>query len=184
MGFGPLISGLDSNLNKKIEKTGGTKKYKGKTNDYINKHQNNNGPVTLKPIVNSNDNNNNKNIPNNSRYNNNDLNNNKHKGKKSTKPSFATNLSKGNLNMNSSRSNFRKTDEEFRKTKEKLNFKEAKKIEKNLNKNVEKLPKKNIKNSIINDEDYIANFNFGEVDDDQLLQQVIEQSLKDQVNKK
>ena len=53
----------------------------------------------------------------------------------------------------------------------------------NLNKDV-----KNSKNSyqqkgIISDEDYIANFNFGEVDDDQLLQQVIEQSLKDQ-NKK
>jgi len=171
----------DNKNNIKIEKTGGTKKYKGKTNDYINKHQNNNGPVTLKPIDNNNDNN--RNIPNNSRYNNNDLNKNKHKGKKSTKPSFATNLSKGNLNMNSSRSSFRKTDEEFRKTKEKLNFKEAKKIEKNLNKKVEQLPKKNIKNSVINDEDYIANFNFGEVDDDQLLQQVIEQSLKDKVNK-
>ena len=45
----------DNKNNIKIEKTGGTKKDKGKTNDYIN-----NVPVTLKPIVNSNDNNNSK----------------------------------------------------------------------------------------------------------------------------
>ena len=50
----------DNKNNIKIEKTGGTKKDKGKTNDYINKRQNNNVPVTLKPIVNSNDNNNSK----------------------------------------------------------------------------------------------------------------------------
>ena len=51
-----------------------------------------------------------------------------------------------------------------------------------LNKKVEKIQHKNNK-GIINDEDFIANFNFGEVDDDQLMQQVIEQSLKEQKKK-
>ena len=37
---------------------------------------------------------------------------------------------------------------------------------------------------LITDDDYMANFNFGEVDDEQLLQQVIEQSLKDGKKKK
>ena len=36
-------------------------------------------------------------------------------------------------------------------------------------------------NKVINDEDYLVNFNFGDVvDDDQLIQEAIEQSLKDQ----
>ena len=155
-------------------------------NNYMNKHNNNNkGPISLKPMGN---NNNKKKDPNSSRYNelnNNNNNNNKKIGKINTKPSFATNLSKGNLNLKSSRDSKKKSDEEFRKTRDKLNFKEAKKIEQlNLNKEIQNLSKNNIKKSIIDDDDYIANFNFGEVDDDQLLQQVIEQSLKDQNHKK
>ena len=156
-------------------------------NNYMNKHNNNNkGPISLKPM--GNNNNNKKKDPNSSRYNelnNNNNNNNKNIGKINAKPSFATNLSKGNLNLNSSRDSKKKSDEEFRRTRDKLNFKEAKKIEQmNLNKEVQNLSKNNIKKSIIDDDDYIANFNFGEVDDDQLLQQVIEQSLKEQNHKK
>ena len=38
---------------------------------------------------------------------------------------------------------------------------------------------------MITDGDYIANLNFGDVgDDEQLMQEIIEQSLKDQKNKK
>ena len=151
----------------------------------MNNHHNNKGPISLKPMGN---NNNKKKDPNSSRYNelnNNSNNNNKNIGKINAKPSFATNLSKGNLNLKSSRDGKKKSDEEFRRTRDKLNFKEAKKIEQlNLNKEVQNLSKNNIKKSIINDDDYIANFNFGEVDDDQLIQQVIEQSLKDQNHKK
>ena len=45
-------------------------------------------------------------------------------------------------------------------------------------------PKLNENKGLINDDDYVANFNFGDVDgdgdmDDQLIQQAIEQSLKD-----
>ena len=82
----------------------------------------------------------------------------------------------------------KETDEEFRKTRDKLMFKEAKKINNiNLNSNVKKKENNEIKienKKIINDDDYMANFNFGEVDDEQLIQQVIEQSLKDQKKKK
>ena len=171
-------AGAINNFNNNINNNNKTK-----TNNYMNKHSNNKGPITVKPVGNNISNNNKKKELNSSRYNLNN-NNNKNIGKINAKPSFATNLSKGNLNLKSSRDGNKKSDEEFRKTREKLNFPEAKKIEKlNLNKDV-----KNSKNSyqqkgIINDEDYIANFNFGEVDDDQLLQQVIEQSLKAQ-NKK
>ena len=45
------------------------------------------------------------------------------------------------------------------------------------------MPLPNINKRIINDEDFIANFNFGEVDDEQLMQHVIEQSIKDQMKK-
>ena len=40
-----------------------------------------------------------------------------------------------------------------------------------------------MKKKLMGDDDYFANFNFGEVDDDQLIQQVIEQSIKGQKKK-
>ena len=45
---------------------------------------------------------------------------------------------------------------------------------------------KAINKGVISDEDYIANYNFGEVYDDQDIQQAIEQSIKEQskINKK
>ena len=155
--------------------------YKRDNNYYFNKQNSNQGPISIKPTSN---NNNNQKDQKNSRYNNN-TNKNNNIGKINSKPSFATNLSKGNLNAKSSRDGFKKSDEEFRKTKEKLNFKEGKEIQNvKLNK-TEVIPINSVKKKgIINDEDFIANFNFGEVDDDQLLQQVIEQSLKDQNKKK
>ena len=145
---------------------------KNKYNNYMNKQNTHKEPVSLKPI-NNNPNTNNKN---NTRYNN---------IKKSTnKPSFASNLSKGNLNTNSKHIKDKKSDEEFRKSREKFHFQNAKNLEKgNLNKEIKNNQNTLQQKGIINDEDYIANFNFGEVDDDQLMQQVIEQSLQEQAKK-
>ena len=92
----------------------------------------------------------------------------------------------------------KESDEEFRRTRDKLTFKEAKNIaNKNMNSNIKSKnininsnnikQKENNKNSdrMITDGDYIANFNFGDVgDDEQLMQEIIEQSLKDQKKKK
>lgn len=105
--------------------------------------------------------------------------------KNSFKPVFATNLSKGNLNKNIKTSKDQKTsDEEFRKSRDKFTFQNAKNLEKSqLNKQVNNLPNQNVNKRLITDEDFMANFNFGEVDDDQLMQQVIEQSLKEQMKK-
>ena len=119
---------------------------------------------------------NNKKFPNNSKYNHND----KKKSNNNSKPSFTTNLSKGNLNKNSKINKDKKNDEEFRKSREKFHFKDSINLKKgNLNKEVKNVQKP-INKGIINDEDYIANFNFGEVDDDQIMQQIIEQSIIDQ----
>ena len=170
-----------NNKKSKIGKSIGTTKTnnnndKNKYNNYMNKQNINKGPVTIKPVI---INDNNKNDSNNSI---NNLNNNKKSGIKASKPSFASSLSKGNLN-NSKKIKDKKSDEEFRKSREKFQFKNAKNLEGSLNKEVKNLPNLN-KKGIINDDDYMANFNFGEVDDEQLMQQVIEQSLKDRVNKK
>ena len=77
-------------------------------------------------------------------------------------------------------------EEEFRKTREKLTFKEAKNItNKNMNSNIK--INNNIKETkkIIDDEDYLANFNFGDViEEEQLMQEIIEKSLKEQKNKR
>ena len=100
----------------------------------------------------------------------------------------------------------KESDEEFRRTRDKLTFKEAKNIaNKNMNSNIKSknininINSNNIKNDntkqkdnntknnnrMITDGDYIANFNFGDVgDDEQLMQEIIEQSLKDQKMKK
>ena len=157
-------------------KTGKTslnnKNNNNKMNNYMNKQNNEKGPVTLIPTSNNN------NITS-SRYPNK-----KTSAKKTNKPAFATSLSKTSLNSNvkSSRDKTDKTsDEEFRKSREKFTFQNAKELQKiHLNKEVKKNPYNN--KGIINDEDYVENFNFGDVDD-QLMQQVIEQSLKDQTKK-
>ena len=150
---------------------------KNKYSNYKNKQIINKGPVIVRPIINSDTN---KNESNN--IINNNINNNKKSTIKTSKPNFATSLSKGNLN-NSKKINDKKSDEEFRKSREKFHFQNAKNLEGSLNKEVKNLTTLN-KKGIINDDDYMANFNFGEVDDEQLLQQVIEQSIKDRINKK
>ena len=155
-----------------------TKNDKTKYDNYINKQNINKEAVPLKQInnnnINININKDNKTNLNNTRYNN---------RKNSNKPSFATNLSKGNLNTNSKKIQDKKSDEEFRKSREKFHFQNAKNLEKgHLNKEVNNININN-KKGIINDEDYLANFNFGDVDDEQLLQQVIEQSIIEQGKK-
>lgn len=138
--------------------------------NYMNRQNDNKGAIPLMPI---------KNNPNTSRYGNFNKNTNTNT-KKSSKPAFATNMSKTSLN--SRKSTDKKSEEEFRKTREKFTFQNAKDIEKgHLNQNAIKM---NNSKGFINSEDYIGNFNFGEIDDEQqLLQQVIEQSLKDNKNK-
>ena len=170
-------------------KTNIINKEKDKKNDFMNRQNNSNKQaVVIKPTSNKINNSNNSSM-NNSRYNFRD--NNK---KLSSKPNF--NISKGNMKKPKEK----ESDEEFRKTRDKLTFKEAKNItNKNMNNNIKnnnnymnnnnKLKKDNIKkkndNKIINDEDYLVNFNFGDVgEDEQLMQQIIEQSLKDQKRKK
>ena len=181
-----IINNINSTNNKKSKtgksigntKTNKNKNDKNKYSNYMNKQNVSKGPVTLKPIIN---NDNNKNDSNNS-INNNNINTNKKSGIKTSKPSFASSLSKGNLNS-SKKIKDKKSDEEFRKSREKFHFQNAKNLEGSLNKEVKNLASFN-KKGIISDEDYIANFNFGEVDEEQLMQQVIEQSLKDRSNKK
>ncbi len=95
---------------------------------------------------------------------------------------MASNKSKGTINSKASKT--KKYKEEFRKAKDKLNSHEVKDIKKKEIKNEIKSPQNlNNQKGIITDEDYIANFNFVDVDDDQLMQQVIEQSLRDQAKK-
>ena len=97
------------------------------------------------------------------------------KKKLSSKPDF--NITKGSMKVSKEKEN----DEEFRKTRDKLTFKEAKNIKKNnMNSNI-KINNNKKENKIINDEDFVAGFYFGEVnDDEQLMQAVIEQSYKEQ----
>ena len=175
--------------NDKISKTNriqinnNNSRYNRNNNDYIYKQNLDKQPIQIKPINNDNKiiskNNNNSNIRINNRSNINNI------GKNVSKPSFATNLSKGNLNSNVGKDN-KKSEEEFRKSREKFTFKEAKNIGKiqNNNKETQKKVVNNNNKRLITDDDYMANFNFGEVDDEQLLQQVIEQSLKDGKKKK
>ena len=151
---------------------------KKKKNDYLNKQNNaNKQAILIKPIEKEKEDNKNKiNINNtNSRYTNRD-----NKKKLSSKPNF--NITKGSMKVSKEKEN----EEEFRKTRDKLTFKEAKNIaNKNMNSNTK--INNNIKETkkIIDDEDYIANFNFGDVnEDEQLMQEIIEQSLKDQKSKK
>lgn len=155
-----------SNLNQK-KSNKDNKNY----NNYMNKQNNEKGAIPLKP-------NKNNSISDNPRYNNI-----KSSGKNTSKPAFAHNLSKGSLNNNLKTSKNKNSDEEFRKSREKFTFQNAKNLEKvHLNDEIKKIQKLNNHKGIINDEDYIANFNFGEVDD-QLMQQAIEQSLKEQIKK-
>ena len=173
-------------------------KDKDRKNDYLNKQNNLNKPaVVIKPAAKdttiklNNYSNANKNTNmSNSRYN--FRGNNK---KLSSKP--ALNISKGSMKIQKEK----ESEEEFRRTRDKLTFKEAKNLSnKNMNSNIKNkninstnIKKDNIKkndnntkksNKIINDEDFIANFNFGDVgDDEQLMQEIIEQSLKDQKKK-
>ena len=169
-------------------KTNIINKEKDKKNDFMNRQNNSNKQaVVIKPTSNKINNSNNSSM-NNSRYNFRD--NNK---KLSSKPNF--NISKGNMKIPKEK----QSDEEFRRTRDKLTFKEAKNItNKNMNNNNKsnnnymnnnnKLNKNNMKkndNKIINDEDYLVNYNFGDVgEDEQIMQQIIEQSLKDQKRKK
>ena len=140
-----------------------------KYNNYINKHQKDKADIPI-PLKFSN-NINNTNIRNNDK-------------KNSSKQVFENNPNKGNLNKNIKTSKEKKkTEEQFPKSKEKFNSQNTKNIVKSLNKESQKMPLPNINKRIINDEDFIANFNFGEVDDEQLMQHVIEQSIKDQMKK-
>jgi hypothetical protein len=169
-------------------KTNIINKEKDKKNDFMNRQNNSNKQaVVIKPTSNKINNSNNSSM-NNSRYNFRD--NNK---KLSSKPNF--NISKGNMKIPKEK----QSDEEFRRTRDKLTFKEAKNItNKNMNNNIKsnnnnmnnnnELNKNNMKkndNKIINDEDYLVDYNFGDVgEDEQIMQQIIEQSLKDQKRKK
>ena len=147
-------------------------KNSNKFGNYMNKQNESKGAIPLKPIKD------NINKTNSLRYGN--SNNNTKNTKKSTKPAFATNMSKTSLN--SRRSTDKTSEEEFRKTREKFTFQNAKNIEKgHLNQNAIKIISSK---AFTNSEDYVGDFNFGEIDDEQqLLQQVIEQSLKDGNNK-
>ena len=145
-----------------------------KFGNYMNRQNDNKGAIPLMPIKD------NKNIPNSSRYGNFNNNNNNKNTKRSSKPAFATNMSKTSLN--SRKSTDKTSDEEFRKTREKFTFQNAKNIEKvHLNQNAIKI---NNSKGFLDNDDYVGNFNFGDIDDEQqLLQQVIEQSIKDRNNK-
>ena len=199
------INNNDNNKNPQIKKPVRKETEKAKTNivhkdkdkkyDYLNKQNNSNKPaIIIKPVSKEtankiNTNNSNNPSMNNSRYNFRD--NNK---KLSSKPAF--NISKGSMKIPKEKE--KESDEEFRRTRDKLTFKEAKNIaNKNMNSNIKSKnininsnnikQKENNKNSdrMITDGDYIANFNFGDVgDDEQLMQEIIEQSLKDQKKKK
>ena len=165
-------------IRKEAEKAKTNIYHKDKKNDYLNKQNNaNKQAILIKPIEKEKEDNKNKiNINNtNSRYTNRD-----NKKKLSSKPNF--NITKGSMKVSKEKEN----EEEFRKTRDKLTFKEAKNIaNKNMNSNTK--INNNIKETkkIIDDEDYIANFNFGDVnEEDQLMQEIIEKSLKDQKNKK
>ena len=180
-------------------KTNNFRKDRDRKNDYLNKQNNLNKPaIVIKPAAKdttiklNNVSNANKNTSmGNTRYN--FRGNNR---KISSKP--VLNISKGSMKIQKEK----ESEEEFRRTRDKLTFKEAKNLtnksmnsnaknknvsSKNLKKDVIKKNEHNTKksNKIINDEDFIANLNFGEVDDDeQLMQEIIEQSLKDQKKKK
>ena len=163
-------------IRKEAEKAKANIYHKDKKNDYLNKQNNaNKQAILIKPIEKEKEDNKNKiNINNtNSRYTNRD-----NKKKLSSKPNF--NITKGSMKVSKEKEN----EEEFRKTRDKLTFKEAKNIaNKNMNSNTK--INNNIKETkkIIDDEDYVANFNFGDVnEDEQLMQEIIEKSLKDQKN--
>ena len=62
--------------------------------------------------------------------------------------------------------------------------KEKKHEKKKTSNEVKVLPKLNNNNKgVITDEDYIANYNFEDIDEEQFLQQAIEQSIKEQAKK-
>ena len=92
----------------------------------------------------------------------------------------STNTNRGNLKKNSKE---KISEKEMRKTKEKEKEKEKKK----KSNEVKIMPKLNNNNNnkkgIITDEDYIANYNFEDIDEEQFLQQAIEQSIKEQAKK-
>ena len=94
----------------------------------------------------------------------------------------STNTNRGNLKKNSKE---KISEKEMRKTKEKEKEKKKKsnevKIMPKLNNNNNN--NNNNKKGIITDEDYIANYNFEDIDEEQFLQQAIEQSIKEQAKK-
>ena len=159
----------ESLSNKNINNNNNSNKF----GNYMNRQNDNKGAIPLKPIKDS------KNNPSTSRYGNFNNNNNKNT-KRSSKPAFATNMSKTSLN--SRKTTDKTSDEEFRKTREKFTFQNAKNIEKgHLNQNAIKM---NNSKGFLNNDNFVGDFNFGEIDDEQqLLQQVIEQSLRDRNNK-
>ena len=151
-----------------------------KFNNYMNRQNNNKNPVVIKPT-------NNKNTNTNTTRHNNKNNTNINASKKSSKPSFAQSLSKGNLNSSSKISKVKKENEDLRKSREKNFFQGSKNLEKgNLNKESKTAINISNKKGIIGDEDYLVNYNFGEVDDimddEQLYQKAIEESLKAKTN--
>ena len=146
----------------------------------MNRQNNNKNPVVIKPT-------NNKNTNINTTRHNNKNNTNINASKKSSKPSFAQSLSKGNLNSSSKISKVKKENEDLRKSREKNFFQGSKNLEKgNLNKESKTAINISNKKGIIGDEDYLVNYNFGEVDDimddEQLYQKAIEESLKAKTN--
>jgi len=150
-----------------------------KKNDYLNKQNNSNKPaVLIKPSEKEKE----KKEDNKNKINNNNSNtryaNRDNKKKLSSKPNF--NITKGSMKASMEK----EKDEEFRKTRDKLTFGGAKNISnKNMNDNKSKINNyvKEKEKKIINDEDYVANFYFGDVnEDEQMLQDAIAQSLKDQ----
>jgi hypothetical protein len=96
------------------------------------------------------------------------------KPKKTAKNSTKTN--RENLKKSSRE---KKSEKELRKTKDKEKRNEKKKI----SNEVKDLPKLNNNKGVITDEDYIANYNFEDIDEEQFLQQAIEQSIKEQAKK-
>ena len=153
--------------------------YNYKKNDYLYKQNDSNKPaVLIKPSEKEKE----KKEDNKNKINNNNSNtryaNRDNKKKLSSKPNF--NITKGSMKASMEK----EKDEEFRKTRDKLTFGGAKNISnKNMNDNKSKINNyvKEKEKKIINDEDYVANFYFGDVnEDEQMMQDAIAQSLKDQ----
>ena len=161
------------------------KQPQGKTNNVnIGLNNKNKNPTVLKRNVNA--------STGSKRYEGNN-NNKDNLGRKMSKPNFANNRSK--VSMNSQKAS--KNEEEFRKSREKFVFKPQINTKTQMKNNKNNIPKNNNNKSnnqaikkndtnntrppqpkIIDDNDY-NDFDFGEVEDDSFMQEIIQRSLKE-----